>query len=269
MSDFMRPHPTGQVAFAFVLALGSLAGSTTQSQALENIYRTEISQLIWAAPPNPPDQGSPVGRRQGGASRGPCRDYASLLALMPLNAGKVWGTTVSDRPTFWFYLPTSSTSTSVEFVVQDSNDNYVYKTAFDAPSSPSGIVSVSIPSTAPALEVNKTYSWTFSVSCEATRPSSAVYVQGQIYRTAISEDLQRRIAAAPPLEQAALYAANGVWQDSLTLLAHLRQNNPPTPALETAWNQLLQQADLGDIAPSPLISCCSPENTLSNASIRP
>ena len=37
----------------------------------------------------------------------------------------VWGLTTSERPMFWFYVP--YTNMSAEFVLQDSEENEIYK----------------------------------------------------------------------------------------------------------------------------------------------
>jgi hypothetical protein len=69
MSHFKHLCSISQIAFLLVSTGAGLTSFTMQAQALENIHHTEISQLIFAAPSNPPDQGTPGGRRQGGANR--------------------------------------------------------------------------------------------------------------------------------------------------------------------------------------------------------
>lgn len=270
MSKFQPPQLTLQTTCTFALTLASLVGVAAQAQALNYDQYSEVNPIVFSAPANPPNQGAPSGRRQGGASRGPCQDYGGLTALMPEAQGKVWGMTASDRPTFWFYLPTSATpDTTVEFILQDSDDKYIYQTTFTAPDSPAGVVGIPIPPNASSLDIGKTYYWTFSVYCDAARPASTVFVRGSIYRTAISADLQQHLEASSPLEQVSLYAANGIWQEALTLLASLRRTDPQNAILETAWTDLLEQAQLEDIVPSPLISCCSPESAIHNNAFKP
>jgi hypothetical protein len=269
MFQFKPPHLVPHLVCVTALTITSLVGVAAQAQALNHGRYSEVNPIVFSAPANPPNQGAPNGRRQGGASRGPCQNYSGLTALTPEMQGKVWSMTASDRPTFWFYLPTSTASNStVEFVLQDSEDQYIYQTVLNPPDDQSGVVSVSIPSNASALEIDKTYYWTFSVQCDAAHPSSAVFVRGSIYRTAISADLQRQIATASPLEKVSLYAANGIWQEALTLLANLRRTDPQNSVLTTAWTNLLEQAELDAIVPSPLISCCSPEVSVSNSALR-
>jgi len=89
------------------------------------------NQVVFNAPP-PPDQGAPEGRQQGGASRGgTCYEqYGELTALVPITNGVVWSLTSSEQPTLWFYLPSPLTaSASVEFVLQDETNDYVYETS--------------------------------------------------------------------------------------------------------------------------------------------
>ncbi|NJL09662.1 MAG: DUF928 domain-containing protein [Calothrix sp. SM1_7_51] len=49
-----------------------------------------------------------------------------------------------------------------------------------------------------------------------------------------------------------LYAANGIWFDSITLLAQLRQKNPNDSSLAADWQSLLQSIKLENLAPASL-----------------
>jgi hypothetical protein len=235
----------------------SLNHSQAWAQSLNS--PSEGTSIIYNAPP-PPDQGTPDGRQRGGASRGTCQSYEALTALVPTVENAVWGLTASDRPTFWFYLPNSMTpETAIEFVVQDEADNYIYQTRFTAPETQSGLISLSLPASSPALEVGKSYSWTLSVYCDRDRPSRTVFVAGTIQRTALDAELQNQLAIATPLERANLLAARGVWYDALATLAELYQAEQNNSQTTTAWLNLLKQANLEPLATAPFTPCCTPE----------
>lgn len=207
--------------------------------------------------PAPPDQGTPGGRQQGGASRGPCQVFESLTALVPATQGKVWGQTVRDRPTFWFYLPSELTEkTPLEFTLQDENDQYIYNTRINAAKTKSGLIKLTIPAAAKPLEVSKSYSWTLLVYCDPAKPSSAVFVQGTIRRVALDRLLQKQLSNSITLQQVQLYAARGIWFEALDGLAELYRQDS---AVEPAWDSLLKQVNLDRVRTAPMTNCCKLE----------
>lgn len=249
--------------YAIALGLSSNA-QITLSQTPSNQQNIQETQIIFNDP-TPPSQGSPSGRQRGGASRGPCREFETLTALVPANNGMVSGRTTSDRPTFWFYLPNQLTEqNSLEFVIQDSADNYIYKTRFSAPGMRSGLINISIPATVKSLEVGKTYSWTLSVYCDPAKPSNSVFVKGSIQRVNLDPTQQNRLQGAKPIEQARIYAANGIWFESLNTLANLYHTHSDQKSIATAWANLLQQAKLESLTQTPFTPCCAPEQIISN-----
>ncbi|MBE9228801.1 DUF928 domain-containing protein [Phormidium sp. LEGE 05292] len=248
---------------AIVLDLSSV-GQLSLSQPVSNQKNIQETQIIFNDP-TPPSQGSPSGRQRGGASRGPCREFETLTALVPANNGMVWGRTTSDRPTFWFYLPNQLTEqTPIEFVLQDDADNYIYNSRFNAPGTRSGLINITIPDTVKSLEVGKTYSWTLSVYCDPAKPSSSVFVKGTIQRVNLDPTVKNRLQEAAPIEQARIYAANGIWFEALNTLANVYHTNSNQKSIATAWINLLQQAKLEFLTQIPFTSCCTPEQKISN-----
>jgi hypothetical protein len=227
----------------------------------------EAEMLRFNAPP-PPDQDAPSGRSRGGASRGACEKYyESVAALVPVTDGFVWGLTASEHPTFWFHLPETS-ELPVEFVLQDERDNYIYRTTFTMPAMKSGVVSIPLPPTVPALETGQRYFWTLAVYCDPQSPSNSVFVQGSVGRIALDSQLQRQIEAAPPLDRVAIYADNGIWHDALTTLGREYQQNPNDSAVTTAWTNLLEQAELDTFTSDAIVPCCTSEQMTSDSTPR-
>lgn len=148
---------------------------------------------------------------------------------------------MSDRPTFWFYLPAPLTgNTPIEFVVQDAINRYVYNTRIAAAKTQAGLMQLSLPTTAQPLEVGKSYTWTLSIYCDPAKPSQAVFVNSLIQRMAARPDLQRRLSTSAPLEQVKLYVMNGIWYEALNGLAPLYRANPQERQMAAAWASLLQ-----------------------------
>ncbi|NJP12416.1 MAG: DUF928 domain-containing protein [Leptolyngbyaceae cyanobacterium RU_5_1] len=240
---------------AIALSLSSTV-QTTWSQVPAIDSEVQSTEIIFN-PPTAAKQGAPRGRKRGGASRGPCRQFESLAALAPTQDGIVWGQTVSDRPTFWFYLPSPLTDkTPIEFMLQDAAGNEVYSTRLTIPNTKSGLIHLSLPATAKPLQIGQSYVWAFSVDCDPSRPS--ISVTGNIQRVALDAAVQRRLQGAPSLEHAKVYAANGIWYEALNTLADLHRGNPNQRQLAAAWTSLLQQVDLKSLAPVPFVPCCTP-----------
>ena len=190
------------------------------------------------------------GRRQGGGSRSPIPvSKIPLTALVPENN---IGTTVRDRPSFWFYVPYRPQQVgTVEFVLQDERENDVYRQTFALSATP-GVVNLKLPQDAPSLTVNQSYHWYFKLDYDDFPSASANFVEGWVERISLSPDL----AALRQKKKVATYQEYGkesVWFDSLDNLAQLRLNSD-NPQLKHDWNQLLSAKGIGldEIVKEPL-----------------
>ncbi|MGM3305791.1 DUF928 domain-containing protein [Anabaena sp. WFMT] len=239
--------PTVTLISAMTLSIFNLLGNWQSGHAQTLTSTTKIKYI---APGVQEQPGEPRGRRKGGGSRGPCKQYENLTALVPVNKTEtkdlVWGQSASSNPTFWFFVPDKLTpNLPIEFVIQDEADNYVYQTKFNPPETPAGIVSLAVKPTVP-LETGKSYRWTFSVSCDPDKPSASVYVRGSMTQIDLNSTVKKQLGAAKtPLEKAVIYAENGIWQDTLTTLGEQLLNNQPIDAeIKSAWSDLLKQVNL-------------------------
>ena len=222
-----------------------------------------------------PDEVAP-GNRTGEASRsrGVCpRVTTPLTALMPVTQGtsggqnasttpttteSVYGLTVVERPTFWFYVPYPLTSSRpVEFVLQDENGNDVYQTQFTESGTVPGVVGLQLPPTVDPLEVGKRYRWFFLIYCNPEEPT---FVEGWVERVELNPTLKNQLdQATTPQQKATVYAEAGVWFEAVTTLAELRRQKPNDQALNAQWLELLQSVDLEAIATEPVTSVLNPE----------
>ncbi|TAG88873.1 MAG: DUF928 domain-containing protein [Oscillatoriales cyanobacterium] len=198
----------------------------------------------------PEDIGLPD--RQGRTVRGGCasRPELSLTALVPKN--KV-GRTVSDYPTFFFYLPETETQLA-EFILEDRSGTQIYKQTLTI-SNLSGTIGISIPTNknVPPLEVGKSYSWSFSVICDTEDRSADVFEKGIVRRVELSADIRSQLEKADPRQKTFIYAENGIWQDALSTLAAARRAQPNDAVLKTDWESLLDSVTLGKIAKEPIV----------------
>lgn len=137
-----------------------------------------------------------------------------------------------------------------EFVLQDSEENDVYRNAIALPTQ-IGVINVPLPFSVISLQVGETYRWFFKVYC--TDQQAPIRVDGIIQRVNLNLSTLRQLEAAQPRPKIVIYATNGIWFEALTMLAKLRQANPNDASLATDWQSLLQSIKLGDIAVAPIL----------------
>lgn len=230
---------------------------------------------------------SPSGQPQGGGTRGGCPQVNKpITALVPTSSDRstsgasqnlrattkttstsTIGLTTAKHPTFWLYVPYSFPSPRrVEFILKDENNKPIYQTSFLESKISPGIVGFELPSAAPSLEVNKVYSWQFSMYCNPEKRDAdedygvdVATVEGWIHRIKPNSSLTEQLNRATPEERVALYTKAGIWFEAVTTLAQLRRQNPNNAKLREEWVKLLQDVDLEAIADEPIVSVLTPK----------
>jgi hypothetical protein len=184
--------------------------------------------------------------------RGGCAssNQVSVTALVPKN--KI-GRTVSDYPTFFFYLPKTEAELA-ELLLEDESGNKIYQQEFTIKNL-SGVIGVSIPANTnvPPLEVGKSYTWKFTVVCDPEDRARDQLEAGIVRRVELSPDILGQLDAADPRQKTVIYAQNGIWQDALGTLAAARRANPNDTDLAADWEILLDSVTLREIAKEPIV----------------
>jgi hypothetical protein len=248
----------------FILNLASV-GSIVLIATLNPSQFAVMGQVIPELPPGKPDTGSggprfiqppedidapPTGKVR--SVRGGCAtsNQVNLTALVPKN--KI-GRTVSDYPTFFFYLPQTDAELA-ELILEDESGNQIYQQDLTIKNL-SGVIGVSIPANTnvPPLEVGKSYTWKFTVVCDAEDRSSDQLETGIVRRVELSADILSQLEAADPRQKTVIYAENGIWQDALSNLAAARRANPSDTDLAADWESLLDSVALPEIAKEPIV----------------
>ncbi|MBE9037116.1 DUF928 domain-containing protein [aff. Roholtiella sp. LEGE 12411] len=240
----------------------SLLSSLTSVLAKPTLPASARSQVVRFAPPPPPPGPPPGGRPTGGASRGGSLSMCptvktQLTALVPFTeepakVKNVWGLTTVERPSWLFYVPyTKDSAYPAEFVLQDQESNSIYQKAIALPGR-SGVIRVSLPADAPALEVGKQYRWFFSVYCDQQKESPPIYIEGVIQRVNLKQTTVQELDKAEPFKRFVIYAQNGIWYETLTTLAELHQKNPQDTKLQAEWRDLLASIGLDKLATEPI-----------------
>ncbi|MBE9017238.1 hypothetical protein C7Y66_04055 [Chroococcidiopsis sp. CCALA 051] len=253
-------------AIAFTLLVPTAAIATHNNS--QNHTHQQVSAQPRYTPPPFPTSGTPTGRTRGAAGRGgDCGFKLPLTALAPavektVGTGKatyVWGQTIAEYPTFWFYIPAANPSLrSVEFVLQDDRDNDVYRSAVELPAKP-GIIGVRLPSTQPPLKLNQNYHWflktEIAASCDRQDSTIAIKdsVEGWVQRVSPTATMRSQLKTATPEQRLDLYAQQGLWYDAIATIAEQRLQQPENAVLKANWHGLLQSANLSDMTSQPLL----------------
>lgn len=196
------------------------------------------------------NRGRPT-RRKSMGSRNDCPSTdIPLTALIPENTvSKV----VEANPTFWLFIPYQASNIPAgEFVLQDEDNNHVYRTDFTIDKA-KGIVSINLDA-GKTLKTNKTYQWYFKLYCDRDKSSIPIYVRGWVQRVALQPQQKKQLnAATSPSSRVAFYAENGIWYSALTELAKLRLSNPQNQIFTKYWLQLLKNIGLQDLSNQPIV----------------
>ena len=220
--------------------------------ATGGVSEIEVAQYV-----PPKNLGTP--RSVGGGTRGGrCeadqdadRTDPILTVLMPNLKSEPhnFGTTVSESPEFLVYIP-KTVARQAEFVLKDEEENDIYRTTF-AISGEEAIASLNLPSEEIQLETGINYSWYFSLICNPQDLRKNVEIPGWTQRVELNPNLMTTLETANPITRSQLYAENGVWHEAIAILAQLRQEQPTDPILAQTWQNLLESANLLEIAALP------------------
>ncbi len=231
----------------YSLPISALAQSPTR---LVDPQLGPIQTAVKFSPP--PDTERPEGETASSRRGGCFEKNKKDLPLTGVVPPKKIGLTVAAHPTFFLYVPQTKDQ-AVEFILQDENDREIYKTNFRMNDN-AGIISISLPDTAnlPPLEVGKNYRWYFSLICDVESSDGNIFIDGWVRRVEPSLALKNQLEKAAPRDRADIYAAAGIWQETLASLAELRRSRPNDSALASEWANLLRSVGLNEIAEEPL-----------------
>ena len=201
-------------------------------------------------------RGAPT-RSVGGGTRGEqClasqRGALLLNALTPPDEQITLTASNPNIPTsLFFYVPEVMDSKEGELYIGDDEGNEIHRQTVSLGTTP-GILEVEIPTQDevgnPLYKVDTDYEWEFSVVCDPLDREQDRIVQGSLRRVLPSETLNAQLkTTSAPLQQAELYANEGIWQEALTLAAQLNPTNAKP------WQDLLTSVGLQDLANEPFI----------------
>jgi Domain of Unknown Function (DUF928) len=235
----------GATALTLLQSVGLLDAINTNT-SIDSSLSIGLSSKALANNPfagyRPPTQRKPIQRTDGAGSRGcPQGSFGSLSLLTPNDH---IGLTVSERPTFSWYVSAVS-STPMKFALVEpgvSKPVYVKKLKVEKP----GIVQLQLPRNQPKLVVGKDYRWTVSLVCNPNRPSLSIYVRSWITRTQI-EAVKNSALASSSVEGGVFYAQQGIWYDAIAAISQAYLKNPKNPITTKYLGLMLEQVGLSGV----------------------
>ncbi|MEA5488341.1 MULTISPECIES: DUF928 domain-containing protein [Pseudanabaena] len=174
-----------------------------------------------------------------------CADLTNLVSI-DLLAPDDGARTLSERPTFYWYIEHKSLASKnstqvgysnnfyVDFFVRDGfarNAKSIFRSRSEVtPKVKSGLYRFELPAKAPALEVNKTYSWHIRYmqlsGHDQSDVTNQIDIRAIVKRESNPSVIKKVQAASTHLEKARIFAKNLYWYDALDAYTKWIDVNP-------------------------------------------
>lgn len=232
--------------------LSLLPASTAQQAQLDAFDREEVVFIPAKKRQDPPSRGTPESDF-GAGSRGTCPYRQEMTPLTSLVGDKALTSTIDPHPSFWVYIPYSTEDISEgRFILQDNNDNDLYRARVSLPTDIPGIVEIKLPKTSKPLQVGEAYRWYLEIDCSQGKKqsddssSSFATLTGIVCLVEPSSQLERELTSAQnSFERVKIFAKYGIWYDALAQLVQLRSQDTSSSNSEKLWQSLLGQSEVG------------------------
>ncbi|AFY40666.1 protein of unknown function DUF928 [[Leptolyngbya] sp. PCC 7376] len=172
----------------------------------------------------------------------------SILAITPES---FYGQTLEARPTILVYLPRSDAQQAI-FRLKDESQNLIYEQLVPI-SEQAGIIMIQLPKTAPALAVNQNYQWFLTLQTEDHITPASPFVDAWIKRVEPSAELADNLMNVESAKAAEVLAQNGIWYDTVAIMADLRSLQSDVGTNED-WSELLISVGLDRVTEAPILT---------------
>lgn len=223
------------------VSMGSAGIAIASGLSLSPTLAQNLSPAFDYTPPPPPDRGSPQPSHRGGASRGQC---PAITAVVPEASG-YGGYTLSAQPTLWVYVPQPLADDNQVQVMLTPITSGPTASGYLNLSAPAGLVPISLAALGlPELSLNVAYQWQIVVHCQRSHRYAMdgfAYTEGWIQRVSPQISWGSGFDSGEVVSRSQFYAAQGLWYDTIHVLAAAWQSDPSlTPDLMA----LFQAVDL-------------------------
>jgi Domain of Unknown Function (DUF928) len=192
-----------------------------------------------------------TGKRQAGvrqtriaAGRGArgSEGKSDIVALIPANNGDFVGVSITDRPTFWFYIsPTFSESNlkSMKFTLRNQQNEELWSTnlSINNPQIGSGLMPITYKGD--QLKADGIYFWELSYQQTDIRSGRAKLPKPKLLGNLQKATFTNLPANQKILDRINIYARNGIWYDLITELITSKHQNPNDQQLANAFRTLI------------------------------
>ena len=266
-AQLFNPVFKGIVCSILLMATSSSLNFRSLSVSAQAMAEAIREQLTFNPPDDDslPDPGRSTSQQTPGSDRGDCPVVdLPLTALIP-KPDQIRELTTQEYPTYWVYIPYGATQIhSIRFDLWQVGMNGARQRLYTTNLSPNtipGIVSFTPTASEAALTLStatamQEYEWIVTINCDDPQTpggSNKRRVQGDIVRSSLPESMSN-LSESPSIEQAQIYAQNGFWYDTLTVLGNLRRQSD-NEELKQLWTQLLSNefVELESVTNQPFV----------------
>jgi hypothetical protein len=178
--------------------------------------------------------------------------------------------TVEEMPTFLVHVSETEVEEAVFTLLKEEGDieKVVYENTISLKDKTPGIVSISLPAPDAAssdhdgLETGEIYRWVVFIACDPNDWSQNPRAEGWVKRIAKEDSLAQELAKTPEMQHPEVYAVHGVWTETVSSLAKLRERYPDNPQVQADWKDLLESVGLENLVAERPVN--SPESRVEN-----
>ena len=239
-----------------------------------------IEQQSQVNPDSPPESNRPGIRGETGTTRdATVVDATPLMGLMTENQ-----LTISQRPTFFFYIPEGVVGDIANFRIETS-DSLVYQEEFILVGDDEILmISLNRDSIEFFLEPNTDYNWYFEIIKNSDGENQHEFqnipvdsTSGTIRLMEANEDGSEFPVESVSIDEVELYQNENLWTEFIVALNQLHCNDSESQAVNNKWLEFLMwvDEDIGRIAEKPLRNiteihgCSSNTNSLNTSEVLP
>ncbi|BAQ61022.1 membrane proteins related to metalloendopeptidases [Geminocystis sp. NIES-3708] len=193
--------------------------------------------------PNAPKRESPQSTAAGGRRGGCVRGNLPITPLTPSNDNFI--KTISSQPQFFVYIPPTQAKFA-QFILREENgkDLDIQEIPITATDQ---IITINV-SNKINLETDKKYVWEISLICNPMFINTSNHTKGMIEKVSLEENINNQLSTnLDNLQRAQILANEGVWQDTLSLVATLKESQPKQ------WQELLTSVGLDALLDKNLV----------------
>ncbi|MCT0254290.1 MULTISPECIES: DUF928 domain-containing protein [unclassified Synechocystis] len=192
--------------------------------------------------PQAGDRGTTQSSGGGGTRGGSCFTQANTNLRIVAPGQDTF--TATATPSLFVYVP-ANRGVEGEFVLVDGDGALIHEQAVTVPEGET-ILAIAVP-TDIALEPGGEYAWAFAVNCTIDNQVVGSAVEAGLVRQELSVEITEQIEETnEPLAKASLYANQGIWQDTLMIVASL-------PEQRDELVELFDSVGLGQFSDVPII----------------